>query len=143
MAVCRTIVMKLRIKGNSIRLRLLRSEVERLCAAGVVTEEVRFGTATDQALKYSIAASDGVEELTVQFSDSQILILLPESVAMNWTGGDDVGIESAVDVGNNTELLVLIEKDFECVGRPNDPDKADTFPNPSAACGGEKNVATG
>ena len=79
--------MKLRIKGNSIRLRLLRSEVERLCAADVVSEEVRFGTGTDQALKYSIAASDGVEEVSVQFSDNQILVLLPESVAMNWTSG--------------------------------------------------------
>ena len=135
--------MKLRIKGNSVRLRLLRSEVERLCAAGVVSEEVRFGTATDQALKYSIAASDGVEEVTVQFSDNQILVLLPESVAMNWTGGGDVGIEAVIDVGNNTELSVLIEKDFECVGRPDDPDKADTFPNPSAACSGEKNAAKG
>ena len=129
--------MKLRIKGNSIRLRLLRSEVERLCSADIVSEEIRFGTATDQALKYSIAASDGIEEVTVQFSDNQILVLLPESVAMNWTGGGDVGIETSIDVGNNTELSVLIEKDFECVGRPDDPDKADAFPNPSTACSGE------
>ena len=126
--------MKLRIKGNSIRLRLLRSEVERLCAADVVSEEVRFGTGTDQALKYSIAASDGVEEVSVQFSDNQILVLLPESVAMNWTSGDEVGIQAVIDVGNDCELSILIEKDFECVGRPDDPDKTDTFPNPSAAC---------
>ena len=129
--------MKLRIKGNSIRLRLLRSEVERLCSADIVSEEIRFGTATDQALKYSIAASDGIEEVTVQFSDNQIVVLLPESVAMNWTGGDDVGIEASIDVGNYTELSVLVEKDFECVGRPDDPDKADAFPNPSTACSGE------
>jgi hypothetical protein len=135
--------MKLRIKGNSIRLRLLRSEVERLCAADIVSEEVRFGTATDQALKYSIAASDGVEEVTVQFSDNQILVLLPESIAMDWTAGDGVGIETSIDVGNNTELSVLIEKDFECVGRPDDPDRADTFPNPSASCSGENNAAKG
>ena len=129
--------MKLRIKGNTIRLRLLRSEVERLCSADIVSEEIRFGTATDQALKYSVAASDGIEEVTVQFSDNQILVLLPESVAMNWTGGDDVGIEASIDVGNYTELSVLIEKDFECVGRPDDPDKADAFPNPSTACSGK------
>jgi hypothetical protein len=126
--------MKLRIKGNSIRLRLLRSEVERLCSAGVVSEEARFGTGTDQALKYSVAASDGVEHVTAQFSDNQILVMLPESTAMEWTAGDDVGIEGAVDIGNGCDLSILIEKDFECVGRPNDPDKADTFPNPSASC---------
>jgi len=122
--------MKLRIKGNSIRMRLLRSEVERLAAAGVVSEEVRFGSATDQALKYSIAASDGVEELTVQFSDNQILMLLPESVAMNWTSSDEVGIQASINVGSGCDLSVLIEKDFECIDRPNDPDRADTFPHP-------------
>jgi hypothetical protein len=47
--------MKLRIKGNTLRLRLLRSEVERLAAAGVVTEEIRFGPATYDALRYSVA----------------------------------------------------------------------------------------
>ena len=126
--------MKLRIKGNSIRLRLLRSEVERLSAAAVVSEEIRFGSGTGQALKYSIASSDGVEEVTVQFSDNQILVMLPESIAMNWTSGDDVGIEAAIDIGNGCDLSVLIEKDFECVGRPDDRDKADAFPNPSASC---------
>ncbi len=135
--------MKLRIKGNSIRLRLLRSEVEWLCAAGVVSDEVRFGTATDQALKYSIAASDGVEEVTVQFTDNQILVLLPESVAMDWTGGDRVGIEALIDVGCDTDVSVLIEKDFECVGRQDDPDRADAFPNPSTSCSGEENAAEG
>lgn len=124
--------MKLRIRGNSIRLRLLRSEVERLAASGVVTEEVRFGTGTDQALKYSVAASDGVEDVTVQFSDNQILVLLPESVAMGWTSGNDVGIEASQDIGNDCDLAISIEKDFECVGRPDDPDRADTFPHPDA-----------
>jgi hypothetical protein len=133
--------MKLRIRGNSIRLRLLRSEVERLAAAGVIRDEVRFGTSSDQALRYSIAASDGVEEVTVQFSDNQILVLLPESVAMNWSSGDDVGIESAIDVGNNCTLAVLIEKDLECVDRPDDPDRADAYPNPLVTCKGDKNAA--
>ena len=43
--------MKLRIKGNSIRLRLLRSEVERFTANGKISEEVRFGPGTAQALR--------------------------------------------------------------------------------------------
>ena len=129
--------MKLRIKGNSIRLRLLRSEVERFAVNGIISDEVRFGTATDQALRYAIAASDGVEEVTVQFSDNQILVLLPESIAMKWTSGHGVGIETSIDVGNNTDLSVLIEKDFECIDRPDDPDRADAYPNPLVKCNGE------
>jgi hypothetical protein len=124
--------MKLRIKGNTLRLRLLRSEVERLEHAGVVTDEIRFGVDTDQALKYSVAASDGVDVVTAQFNDNQILILVPESDAIDWTTTERVGIEAMQDVGCDTELSILIEKDFECVGREDDPDKADSFPHPEA-----------
>ena len=124
--------MKLRIKGNTLRLRLLRSEVERLAHAGVVTDEIRFGVDTGQALKYAIAASDGVDVVTAQFNDNQILILLPESIALDWTTTDRVEIEATQDVAENTELLMLIEKDFECLTRPDDPDNADSFPNPTA-----------
>ena len=126
--------MKLRIRGNSIRLRLLRSEVERLAANDTVSEEIRFGTGTDQALRYSIATSDGVECVTAQFSDNQILILLPVSVALAWTTTDQVGIEAAQDVGEGCDISILIEKDFECVGRPDDPDRADAYAHPAAEC---------
>jgi hypothetical protein len=124
--------MKLRIKGNTLRLRLLRSEVERLSHAGVVSDEIRFGVDTDQALKYSIAASDGVDVVTAQFNDNQILLLLPESTALDWTTTDRISIEATQDVGENTVLSILIEKDFECLTRPDDPDNADSFPNPTA-----------
>jgi len=123
--------MKLRVKGNTLRLRLLRSEVERLAHAGVVSDEIRFGVDTDQALKYSAAVTDGVDVVTAQFNDNQILIMIPESDALDWTTTDRVGIEARQEVGNNTELSILIEKDFECTARPDDPDKADAFPNPS------------
>jgi len=123
--------MKLRIKGNTLRLRLLRSEVDRLAHSGVVSDEIRFGVDTDQALRYSVAATDGVDVVTAQFNDNQILLMLPESDALDWTTTDRVGIEATQDIGNDTELTILIEKDFECTARPDDPDKADAFPNPT------------
>ena len=123
--------MKLRIKGNSIRLRLLQSEVKRLEASGTITEETRFGIRTDQTLKYSIAVSDGVDELSVEFSDNQILVLLPETEALEWCRGNEVGLENDIEVDGETTLNVLIEKDFACVGRPDDPDREDAYPHPS------------
>ena len=123
--------MKLRIKGNSIRLRLLQSEVKRLEASGTITEETRFGIRTDQTLKYSIAVSDGVDELSVEFSDNQILVLLPETEALEWCRGNEVGLENDIEVDGETTLNVLIEKDFACVGRPDDPDREDAFPHPA------------
>lgn len=122
--------MKLRIKGNTIRFRLLQSEVRRLESTGVISEEIRFGTRTDQVLKYSIAVSDGVDDLSAEYSNSQILILLPETMAMTWCSNDRVGIERNIEIDGETTLHILIEKDFECVGRPDDPDRADAFPHP-------------
>lgn len=122
--------MKLRIKGNSIRFRLLQSEVRRLEASGSISEETRFGTRNDQVLKYSIAVSDGVDDLSAEYSDSQILVLIPETMALDWCSNDQVGIEKSVEIDGETTLHVLIEKDFECVGRPDDPDRADAFPHP-------------
>lgn len=124
--------MKLRIKGNSLRLRLLRSDVERLKAAGAVSEETRFGTRPDQTLKYSLIATDGVDEVSVEYSDSQILVMLPETAAMNWTTTDELSIKASIDIGNDDLLELLIEKDLECIGRPDDPDRDDAFPNPNA-----------
>jgi len=123
--------MKLRIKGDSLRLRLLRSEVEMLASAGFVSEEIRFGPGTDQALRYTIAYKGDVAEITVQFSGNQILVLLPESVSNAWTGSDLVGIERTQNIDENCSLTVLIEKDFVCRDRPDDPDRADAFPYPA------------
>lgn len=122
--------MKLRIKGNSIRLRLLRSEVKRLEAAGTITEETRFGIRTDQTLKYSIVVTDGVDDVSVEYSDNQILVMLPETLALRWCRGDEVGMTRDIEIDEETTLSILIEKDFECVGRPDDPDREDAFPNP-------------
>ncbi len=126
--------MKLRIKGNSIRFRLLQSEVTHLAASGVISEEIRFGTAIDQVLRYSIAASGCVEETTVEFGDNQILVLLPETVALNWTATHAVSIHAVIDIDEDDKLDVLIEKDFVCLDRPGDPDIADLFPNPKVSC---------
>ena len=123
--------MKLRIKGNSIRLRLLQSEVKRLEATGTVSEETQFGIRTDQVLKYSIAVTDGVDLVSVEYLDNQILVMLPETLALRWCRGNEVGIEHEIDIDEETTLSVLIEKDFECIGRPDDPDRADAFPNPA------------
>lgn len=121
--------MKLRIKGNSLRLRLLRSEVERLASAGFVSEEIRFGTGIDQALQYTVGASGEAEEITVQFSDNHIRVLIPESTANDWTGSDLVGIETTQKIDGNSSLTVLIEKDFVCLDRPDDPDRDNAYPH--------------
>jgi len=123
--------MKLRIKGNSIRLRLLRSEVEQLAERGSISDEVEFGT---DALRYSVLLSAAAELVRATFENNEIAVVIPESEGRNWAANDDVGFEIEQPTGEGRTLTILVEKDFVCVDRPNDPDRDDGFPNPNTSC---------
>jgi hypothetical protein len=118
--------MKLRIKGNSVRLRLLRSEVERFAAEGVIADETLFG---GSKFRYSLRSSAETDRIEATFVDGEISIILPREHALEWANGEAVGTEA-----EQGELSILIEKDFVCVDRPDDPDRADAYPNPQVSC---------
>ena len=118
--------MKLRIKGNTIRLRLLRSEVERFGSEGRISDEINFG---ENCLRYTLLASDA-SIASAKIQANEITVAIPKSVADEWTARDQVGIEAEQPLGGNDSLSILIEKDFVCVGRPDDPDRADAFQAP-------------
>ena len=122
--------MKLRIKGNSIRLRLLRSEVERFAAEGSISDAVHFG---EQSLRYSLVASPSSGSITSRFENCEIVIEIPTEEIRTWAENDSVSIANEPLVGDE-KLSILIEKDFACLDRPDDPDRDDAFPNPAAAC---------
>jgi hypothetical protein len=125
--------MKLRIKGNSIRLRLLRSEIERFAANSKISEEIRFGPEVSAALKYSLVISSSAKSLKSRFEHHEIIVEVPENDALDWIESEKVGLEATQLIGE-TNLLILIEKDFACLDRPDDPDRKDAFPNPAADC---------
>ena len=118
--------MKLRIKGNSIRLRLLQSEVARLVGHGEIIEETALGANT---LRYSIRMTRKTDEIGTRFENGEIEIAIPEMMARGWADGDSVSLEA-----EQGGLSILVEKDFVCLDRPHDPDREDAYPNPSAAC---------
>jgi hypothetical protein len=123
--------MKLRIKGNSIRLRLLRSEVEEFAEGGSISDETRFGA---NALRYTLAMSKDAESIVGKFDSNEITVFIPEKTARDWTTNDSVGFEIEQPTGPNESLTIIVEKDFVCIDRPNDPDRDDAFPNPNVIC---------
>lgn len=116
--------MKLRIKGDSVRLRLARSEVRRLVEAGRVEETTHF--AAGGTLGYVLQAGD---VCAVEFNGARIVVTLPETEAREWAAGEQVGIYRTPESG----VQLAVEKDFECLDRE-DPDKADAYPNPRKVC---------
>jgi len=123
--------MKLRIKGNSIRLRLLKSEVEKFAEHGYISDEVRFGTGT---LRYSVRMSGSADAIKGTFADNEIVVVIPEKAAIDWAANESVGFEVEQPIAANESLTIVIEKDFVCLDRPDDPDRADAYPNPNMEC---------
>ena len=119
--------MKLRIRGNSIRLRLGRSEVRRLADERVVYEQTDFGCG--RRLGYALHADD-VPAAVATFEDGVVVVRLPLEAARQLTDSDQVGVEASQPLEGGAELTILVEKDFECLDGPAAEPQDDAFPNP-------------
>jgi hypothetical protein len=134
--------MKLRIRGNSLRLRLLRGEVELFGTTGRVMETIQFGASPAAQLSYMLEADREAQEISASFIDNKVTVSIPDLMARNWVDSDEVSLKSEQSIENGKQngtsenvLKLLIEKDFVCVDRKNDADNADTFPHPTGKCG--------
>jgi hypothetical protein len=122
--------MKLRIKGDSLRLRVGPLEVQQLMDSGRVEETIHF--APDAHLTYGLEHSEAAACVSVSHTPGEVTVIVPTSVAQAWVNGDDVGIYGVVPNGIGT-LEVAIEKDFACLDSSHQGN-LDTYPNPKAAC---------
>ncbi|NVB40950.1 hypothetical protein G6O69_24130 [Pseudenhygromyxa sp. WMMC2535] len=124
--------MKLRIRADSLRLRLTQSEVRQLRAEGRVSEVIHFGPG--RALEYALVASEAAEHPQARYEGALVEVSLPLALAHTWAEGDAVSIrhEQALPEG---ALSLLIEKDFQCLAPREGEDDGDAFPNPQAADG--------
>ena len=123
--------MKLRIKGNSLRVRVSRSEVARVLAGDCLEETIHFAPEASATFTYALRKEPSVSRPTVQYTENRVAILIPADRANAWGTTDQVGIEEDISLGNLGSLALLIEKDFACLDR-SDNDNEDTFPNPNA-----------
>jgi hypothetical protein len=112
--------MKIRIKGNSLRYRLTKTDVENFDRDGYLEETTNFGT---QVFKYALQRSSS-DCLTADFNDNTIIMLMPVTMAIEWTSTDRVGYENSTG-----PMYLLIEKDFKCLDNVAE-DQSDNYPNP-------------
>jgi hypothetical protein len=122
--------MKLRIRGDSLRLRLSQAELVRLRETGEVCDRIGFG---DRSLDYALVRAD-IEAPRARFEGDRIEVALPNAVAQVWTQTEQVGIEAEQALPTGT-LRLLIEKDFKCLAPRPGEDDSDAFPNPDAETG--------
>lgn len=128
--------MKLRVRGDSIRLRVTQSEVARLIAGEVVEEHTHIGGAQfiyalGSFTPDSSASDRAGADIKVQFEGAPdrglVRVSVPLPQMQHWGESNTVGIDTQVDT-----LAVLIEKDFACLDPRDGIEDSDTFPNPKA-----------
>ena len=124
--------MKLRIRGNSIRLRLTRSEIAQFADTGSVEERVEFGF-TKPALFYRLDRTDDGNGARANFEDQCLSVSIPAADAEKWIESEQVGIEGMQPIGINQVLRILVEKDFACLAERVNEDDSDAFTNPNTA----------
>ena len=123
--------MKLRIKGNTLRIRVSRSEVARLLAGDRLEETIHFSSAPVAKFTYALQQGQSLSRPTVQYTENRVAILIPAEEAKTWGTTDQVGIFENISLGNLGSLGLLIEKDFACLDQSAEENE-DAYPNPKA-----------
>ncbi len=121
--------MKIRIKGNSLRLRLTQTEINTFAKKGIVTESIQFGLAPKDHLQYTLASFAG-DAIETEYEIGKIVVKVPQQMAQIWTSSEQVGLAKNIPLGKDQVLAVLIEKDFQCMKPREGEDESDHFPNP-------------
>jgi hypothetical protein len=125
--------MKLRVKGQSIRVRLDQLEVSRLAEGHIVENSTKFSRSSQ--LVCTLEASSLVDHPTATFAAGDLKLRLPANAVRTWARStDQVSIESQQAIDRELSLHILIEKDFQCLHRRTDED-FHAFPNPKKSAG--------
>ena len=117
--------MKLRILGNSLRLRLTQTEIETLKSEHQVSGKTNFSSSE---FIYSLIINDREEDVSAEFENGHLKVKLSKTIAADWIESEQVDIRNA----DESSIKILIEKDFQCLHNRTGEDESDNFPNPLA-----------
>jgi len=112
--------MKIRIKGNSLRYRLTKSDVNTVLKDGRLEEQTEFG---HQTFAYALQTTTDYD-LSAAFKDNRITLFVPHTMIDQLANTDEVGFEN-----EQGKLFLLVEKDFTCLDNVAE-DQSDNYPNP-------------
>ena len=122
--------MKLRIRDNSVRLRLTQGEVDQLRDNGLVS--ARTGFPGGREFQYVVESSPASVKPGAFLSECVITVRLPETTVLAWANSEQVSIRGEQFLDDD-KLTILVEKDFACLAPREGEDESDMFPHPSAA----------
>ncbi|MEO6671644.1 MAG: hypothetical protein ABIN36_19325 [Ferruginibacter sp.] len=122
--------MKIRIKGNAVRLRLSKPDVAKLDETGCVEEQTSFGK---NKLFYALQVVEDGNELSATFDAGKITVFIPKQLSKGWRVNDTVGFDSKMNLAETDSLYLLVEKDFICIDESME-NQEDNYEHPTKIC---------
>ena len=119
--------MKIRILGNTIRLRIKMFESDTIRDTGVIEEVLEFGPEEADKLKFQIRT--GEDKFAIDQNLMHVAIIVPRDVIEKWITTDMVGFEEVITTPKGKEIKVLIEKDWACLDNDRENEEG-SYPNP-------------
>jgi hypothetical protein len=122
---------KLRIKGDSLRLRLSQGEMRALAQQGEVEDRISFPGGA--ALRYRLRVDHEKTVISTSYDANIINILVPASQSERWCGTDLVTLSASQPLPAGGELRIVLEKDWACLAPREGEDESDNFPHPRSS----------
>jgi Family of unknown function (DUF7009) len=117
--------MKLRIHGNSLRLRLNQSEVAQFSKTGFIEDSIQF--APGASFAYALESLSSLSAPQALYANGWLRVQVPGAAGTEWACSDRVSISGDQPLESGKRLSILVEKDFQCVHGERDPH---AYPNP-------------
>ena len=102
--------MKLRIEGESLRIRVSEDEFAAFQRAGRLEDRTGFGPGT--ALTYCLVRDESVADPRADLDGCAIHIRLPAEACNAWFASDDEAIQGRQAIAGDGHLDIAVEKDF-------------------------------
>lgn len=126
--------MKLRIRDNSVGMRLTRDEIEILRKQGVVS--ARTGFPGGREFRYQLESSPASVAPAAFFSDNMITVRLPETTVLAWATTEQIAIEGEQVLVDGNKLNITVDKDLD--GCVQDGDSGSTTVTARVAAGDDE-----
>ncbi len=123
--------MKIRVKGNSIRLRLTKTDVQNLRQTGIVTESTVISPGN--ILTYNLQKNTEAQKMHCTFNGGNITVHLPHDKLCILIYTDEIGVQEYAENGQEGGLFLLVEKDLKCLDATSE-DQSDMYDNPKSSC---------
>ncbi len=109
-----------------MRYRLDKQDIEILLKNGNVNSSTSIGL---QKLHFCIKQKD-IETPRFKLDELGLHLAIPTEQILQWAQTEQVGISFNIYNEDNSELKVLVEKDFECLNHDKAEDQSFAFENP-------------